>query len=261
MGWRAGGSLSQSAVNEGAGARSEVSPLIAAVLIVITVLLLTPVFKNLPEAVLAALIIHAVSHLWKVAEFRRYRRERQVEFWLGLATLIGVITIDVLPGLVIGVTSMLLLVIWHSTRPHLSLLGRAPEAPGAYGDVNRHPEYESIPGLLVLRLETPLFYANATPVRDRTKQLVGTSDPAPKTVILDLGANESLDITSAEMLGQLLGTLRSAGVDLALADARQPVIEMAGRSGLLDRLGEDRIFHTIDEAVQVLSPAPTQDLI
>ena len=97
-GLAAGGGLSQSAVNDGAGARSELSPLVAAVLILVTVLLLTPLFKNLPEAVLAALIIHAVSRSWKVAEFRRYYRERQVEFWLGLATLIGVIVIDVLPG-------------------------------------------------------------------------------------------------------------------------------------------------------------------
>jgi sulfate permease, SulP family len=245
-----GGSLSQSAVNEGAGARSEVSPLIAAVLILITVLLLTPVFKNLPEAVLAALIIHAVSHLWKVAEFRRYYRERQAEFWLGLMTLTGVITIDVLPGLVIGVTSMLLLVIWHASRPHVSVLGRIPEAPGTYGDITRHPEYQSIPGLLVLRLETPLFYANATPVRDGIKQLVGATDPPPQAVIVDVGANDRLDITSAEMLGQLLETLRSAGVDLAIADARQPVIQMAQRSGLLAQLGEGWIFHTIDEAVQ-----------
>ena len=86
-----GGSLSQSAVNEGAGARSEISPLIAAVLILITVLVLTPLFKNLPEAVLAALIIHAVSHLWKFAEMRRYYNLQRLEFWLALATLLGVI--------------------------------------------------------------------------------------------------------------------------------------------------------------------------
>ena len=253
-GLAAGGSLSQSAVNEGAGARTELSPLLAAVLILITVLLLTPLFKNLPEAVLAALIIHAVSHLWKVAEFRRYRRERHVEFWLGVATLTGVITIDVLPGLVIGVASMLMLVIWHASRPHLSVLGQVPDTPGAYGDINRHPNYQSTPRLLVLRLETPLFYANATPVRDAIKQLVGATNPPPKTVILDIGANERLDITSVEMLAQLLATLRSAGIDLAIADARQPVIQMAQRSGLLDQLGQHHIFHTIDEAVQQIQP-------
>jgi high affinity sulfate transporter 1 len=248
-----GGSLSQSAVNEGAGARSEISPLIAAVLILVTVLLLTPLFKNLPEAVLAALIIHAVSHLWKIAELRRYYDVRQIEFWLALATLLGVITIDVLPGLVIGISAMLLLVVYHASRPHIGSLGRVPGEPGAYGDVGRHPDYDRIPDLLILRLETPLFYANATPVRDRIKALVGACDPPPRAVILDAGANDRLDITGAEMLDELVRTMRSARIDLALADIRQPVIRMARRAGLVKELGDSRIFHTIDAAVQALS--------
>ncbi len=247
-----GGSLSQSAVNEGAGARSEVSPLIAALLILITVLVLTPLFKNLPEAVLAALIIHAVSHLWKVAEIRRYYNLQRLEFWLALATLLGVITIDVLPGLVIGVAAMLLLVIYHASRPQIGSLGRVPGEPGAYGDLARHPDYDRIPDLLVLRLEAPLFYANATPVRDRIKTVVGASSRPPKALIIDLGGNERLDITSAEMLSELVHTMHSAGVDVALADVRQPLVRMARRSGLVRRLGGDRIFHTIDEAVQAL---------
>lgn len=247
-----GGSLSQSAVNEGAGARSELSPLIAAALIVVTVLVLTPLFKNLPEAVLAALIIHAVSHLWKIAEMRRYYNLRQLEFWLALATFIGVITIDVLPGLVIGVSASLLLVVYHASRPHIGSLGRVPGEPGAYGDVGRHPDYNRIPDLLVLRLESPLFYANATPVRDRIKALVGACDPPPRTLILDFGANDRLDITAAEMLDELVRTMRSARIDVALADARQPVIRMARRAGLVHELGDNRVFHTIDAAVQAL---------
>jgi sulfate permease, SulP family len=248
-----GGSLSQSAVNEGAGARSEVSPLVAAALILVTVLVLTPLFKDLPEAVLAALIIHAVSHLWKVAEFRRYYDEQRVECALGLATLVGVITLDVLPGLVIGVVSMLLLVMYQASRPHLSVQGRVPGVSGAYGDIERHPDYPTVPGLLVLRLEAPLWYANATLVRDRVKMLVGRSDPLPRAVIVAAGASEALDVTSAEMLEQLVTTLHSAGIDFALADVRLPVMEMARRSRLLGIIGEDRIFHTVEEAVQALT--------
>jgi sulfate permease, SulP family len=101
----------------------------------------------------------------------------------------------------------------------------------------------------VLRLEAPLFYANATPVRDRVKTLVGMAVPPTNALIIDLGSNERLDITSAEMLTGLVDTMHSAGIDVALADVRQPVIRMARRSGLAKRLGEDRIFHTIDEAV------------
>ena len=247
-----GGSLSQSAVNEGAGARSEISPLFAAGLILVTVLFLTPLFENLPEAVLAALIIHAVARLWKFKQFRLYYREQRIEFWLGIATLAGVTLIDVLPGLLIGVLAMLLLVIYNASRPHLGVLARVPGVPGAYGDVDRHPDYNRIPELLVLRIEAPLFYANATLVRDRVKYLVGSSDPLPRAVILEPSAQDGLDITSAEMLEQLITTLRSAGIDFALADLRQPVIDMARRTGLLETLGEDRIFHTIDEAVQTI---------
>jgi high affinity sulfate transporter 1 len=255
-----GGSLSQSAVNEGAGARSEASPLVAAVLIVVTLLFLTPVFKNLPEAVLAALIIHAVTHLWKIAELRRYYALQPLEFWLALATLVGVITLDVLPGLVIGVVTMLLLVIYRASRPHLGTLGRVPGEPGAYGDVGRHPEYEPVADLLVLRLESPLFYANATPVRDRIKALVGAQDPLPSGLILDVGANEGLDITSAEMLNGLITTMHSAQIDVALADVRQPLVDMATRFGLLKQLGDDRSFHTVDEAIHTLSASPARFL-
>jgi sulfate permease, SulP family len=249
----AGGSLSQSAVNEGAGARSEVSPLVATVLALVTVLVLTPLFKNLPEAVLAALIIHAVSHLWKVAEFKRYRHERPLEFWVGIGTGVGVITVDVLPGLVFGVVAMVLLVVYHASRPHVSVLGRVPGVPDAYGDVGRHPDYEHIPGLMVLRLEAAMFYANSSLVCGTIKRLAGSSEPPPAAVILDFGANSDLDITSSENLDELIVTLRSGGVDFALAEARQQVINSARRSGVLARLGEDHLFHTIDEAVGVLS--------
>jgi MFS superfamily sulfate permease-like transporter len=252
-GLAAGGSLSQSAVNEGAGARSEASPLVAAALALVTVLLLMPLFEDLPEAVLAALIIHAVSHLWKVAEMRRYYDQLPVEFGLGLLTLLGVLVIDVLPGLVIGVVAMMLLVVYHASRPHVDVLGRVPGFPGAFGDLGRHPDYEVVPGLLLLRLEAPLFYANATLVRDRVKRLVGESDPVPRVVVIEIGANGDLDITSTEVLDQLIHALRDAGVDLALADVRRPVAEMLRRSGVITRLGEDHVFHTVDEAVRVLS--------
>lgn len=127
-----------------------------------------------------------------------------------------------------------------------------PGERGAYGEVGRHPDYERIPDVLVLRLEAPLFYANAAPVRDQIKTLVGSNDPPPRALIIDIGGTDRLDVTSAEMLAQLVQTMHSAGIDVALADVRQPVSRMARRAGLARRLGEDRIFHTIDEAVRAL---------
>jgi sulfate permease, SulP family len=251
-GLASGGSLSQTAVNEGAGARSEVSPIVAAALGLVTILLLTPLFKDLPEAVLAALIIHAVSHLWKVAEFRRYRSENQPEFWLGLMTLVGVVTLDVLPGLLIGVVSMLILTIYHASRPHVSILGAVPGAVGAYGDVERHPDYPRPEGVLLLRLEAPMFYANASLIRDRIKLLVGRADPTPRAVVLDIGANGRLDLTSADTLTEVALTLRRAGVDFALADVRTPVLRIAGRTGLLDALPGGHVFPAMPEALEHL---------
>jgi MFS superfamily sulfate permease-like transporter len=227
---------------------------VAAALIVVTVLVLTPVFKNLPEAVLAALIIHAVSRLWKVAAMRRVYAERRVEFALGLATLVGVVTIDVLPGLVIGIVAMLLLVIYNASKPHVAVLGRFAGEANAFGALQRHPDCEPVPGVLVLRLEAPMFYANAAPVRDGVKRLVGEADPTPSAVVLEIGANDDLDITSAEVLAELVASLDAAGVDFAVADVRAPVIERARRTGLLASIGEDRVFHTIGQALEQVAP-------
>ena len=125
-GLAAGGSLSQSAVNDGAGARSELSPVVAAVMSLVTVLVLTPLFTNLPEAVLAAMIIHAVWHLMKVAEMRRFYALIPREFWLGMITLLGVIILDVLPGLVIGVVLSILVLVYRATPADLLSPGRRP---------------------------------------------------------------------------------------------------------------------------------------
>ena len=121
----------------------------------------------------------------------------------------------------------------------------APQAATAYNQC------------FALRLEGPLFYANARPVRDGIKQLVGARQPPPAAVIIESGAIARLDITSAEMLKGLVTTLRSAGVTLALADVRGPVIETARRSGLSDVLNEEVIFDTIKEAIAALDHAGT----
>jgi MFS superfamily sulfate permease-like transporter len=147
---------------------------------------------------------------------------------------------------------MVLLVIYHASRPHVGTLGRVPGVPDAFGDLERHPDYEPLHGVLVLRLEAPIFYANASVLAERVKVIVGTAEPTPHAVILDVGANGELDITSSEILEQLVLTLRSAGVDFALAEARQPVLDVARRSGLLDTVGPGRIFPTIDAAADAL---------
>jgi sulfate permease, SulP family len=245
-----GGSLSQTAVNDGAGARTEVSPLVAAVLSLVTVVALTPLFTDLPEAVLAALIIHAVYHLMKVAEMRQFYRLRRSEFWLAMATLVAVITLDVLPALIIGIVFSLALLIYHASRPQVSLLGSDPAAPGTFEDVGRHPDAIPVPGVLVIRPDAPVFYANAQAVRDAVEADVAAGDGAVKTVIFDLDANDQLDITSAEQLEKLTESLNSLGVEFAIAHMHQPAQDMARATGLLEKVGQNHIFPTIASAVQ-----------
>lgn len=151
-GLAAGGAVSGSAVNDSAGAMTPVSLLTAAVLVFITVIALTPLFTNLPETVLAALIIHAVTRLMRVKRMVHFYHLRRAEFWLAMVTLSSVLAIDVLPGLIIGVACSLAVVIYRSSRPYSSVLGQEPKTPGVYSDIQEHPENETIPGLLIFQL-------------------------------------------------------------------------------------------------------------
>jgi SulP family sulfate permease len=254
-GLAAGGSLSQSAVNDGAGARSELSPIVAAVMSLITVLALTPLFTNLPEAVLAAMIIHAVWHLMKVAEMRRFYALVPREFWLGMITLLGVIILDVLPGLVIGVILSILVLVYRASRPTFSVLGANPDTPGAYEDIERHPGAQPTPGVLIIRPDAPLFYANAQPFRDTVTEQVRSSPEPVHTLILDLDANDGLDITSSEALGKLLDELGDQHVRVGLAHVHATTADMMQRSGVLEKVGAGHTFPTLATAMTWASTA------
>ena len=248
----AGGSMSASAVKEGAGARTQVANLVAWAVTIVTLLFLTPLFTTLPEAVLAALIIHAVWHIVASRKLQHIRRESRVEFWFGVVTLAGVLLIDVLQGMVIGLLASLVFVIYRSSRPHLSSLGQVRGIPGAYADLTRHPENEPVPGILILRVDGQLYYANALTIRDRVKAMVDELELPPRAVILDFSAQDQLDLTSVNMLSSLVKELQGKGIAVYVAEVHAPVLERARHSGLLDLLGEDHVFPTVDTAVRYL---------
>jgi sulfate permease, SulP family len=245
----AAGSMSASAVKEGAGARSQVANLVTWAATIVTLLFLTPVFTSLPEAVLAALIIHAVWHIIASRRLWKLRREARVEVWFGVLALAGVLLIDVLQGMVIGLVASLAFVIYRSSRPHVASLGRVPGAAGAYADLSRHPENTPVPGVLIARVDGPLYYANALTVRDRVIAMATEMASPPRAVIFDAAAQDTLDVTSAEMLKGLLKHLRDEGIDLYFADVHAPVRERARELGLLELIGEGRVFPTVDAAV------------
>ena len=248
----AAGGMSASAVKEGAGARTQIANLVAWGVTLVTLLFLTPLFTSLPEAVLAALIIHAVWHILTARKLEKIRLVSRTEFWLGVITLLGVLFIDVLEGMIIGLVASVLLVLYQSSRPHLASLGRIPGIPGAYSDLKRHPENIPVPGVLILRLDAPMYYANALTVRERMKALVAEFQPPPRAVVLDSAGQDSLDITSAEVLKGLVVELKDKGIDIYVAELHGPVREFGQRTGLLELIGEDHIFPTVDMAVRFI---------
>ena len=175
------GSLSKTAVNAGSGAKSQLSGLVVAALTVLTLLFFTGLFEQLPEATLAAVVIAALIELVDIRALiglyrlhtsglqRIYGVAARADFIAAVAALAGVLVFDTLPGLFIGVVLSLLLLLYRASRPHVAVLGRIPGRMGEFGDLERHPEYEPIAGVVVLRVEGGLFFANADAVRARIR--------------------------------------------------------------------------------------------
>ncbi len=246
------GGMSASAVKEGAGARTQVANLVAWGATLITLLFLTPLFKSLPEAVLAALIIHAVWHVMTARKLRKIRQVSRTEFWLAALTLAGVLFIDVFEGMIIGVAASLLLIIYQSSKPHLASLGRTPGIPGAYSDLGRHPENIPGPRSADPAARRPLYYANALTARDQIKTTIANTQPPARALLLDAAGQDTLDITSAEVLKGFVKELKSKGIAVYLAQMHATVREAASREGLLALIGEDHIFPTVDSAVRTI---------
>jgi len=249
-GMLAAGSMSGSAVKEAAGARTQVANLVAWAATIVTLLFLTPIFGSLPEAVLAALIIHAVWHILAARKLLTLRKEAPLEVWFGVLALAGVLFIDVLQGMMIGLLASLAFVIYRSSRPHLSSLGRVPGAPGAYSDLTRHPEDVPVPGVLIARLDAPMYYANALTARDRLMAMIREATPPPRAVVLDAEGQDTLDLTSAEMLKSLVTHLRASGIEVYVASVHAPVRDRARETGLLEVVGADHVLPTVDLAVR-----------
>jgi high affinity sulfate transporter 1 len=248
-GFIADASLSQSATAEASGARTQLSALVTSGLVLATALLLAPLFENLAWAVLAAIIIASVLSLIDIGELRRYWAWRHTDALLATAALIGVATTDVLAGLIIAVLLSLLMLLLRASRPYEAVLGRMPGDRAVYADLSRHPDAEAIPGLLIVRLDTPLYFFNSSVTRSQILARVDGQPSPPRMVILDVGATTDLDVTTTDMLAQLLDDLEERGVALSLAQAKGKVRDRLARTGLLERIGSDGIYFSVAQAV------------
>ena len=258
------GSLSKTAVNGSAGARSQVSGLVVAALTVVTLLFLTGLFESLPEATLAAVVIAAVIELvdipglvslYRVATRQLrgiYGIAARPDFLAALAALLGVLIFDTLPGLFIGIVASLLLLLYRASRPHVAVLGQVPGTSGQFVDVGRHPENRQLPGIVILRLEAGLFFANADALRDAVR--AHAFRDGIRAVVLDAETIPYIDVTAARMLVLLDDELQRRGVRLVIARDIGQVRDVLGRT---EREGALlTAYPTVRQAVDALGQAP-----
>jgi len=248
QGYSIGASLSKSAANDGAGAKSGISLLTAAAVTALVALFLTSLFHNLPEATLAAIVIVAILRMMNINEMMRLFRLRRTDFWLAMVALVAVLTFEIIIGLIIAVILSLLVLIGRAAKPKFSILGRAP-GRFAYGDVQRHPDYRTIPGLMLIRPDEEVWFANATPLREKIIAQVQLSDQKIRAVLLDLEKTYELDVPSLDMLVELKEELRRYDVTLTLSKVQDDVQELLERSGVIDAIGEENISQTITDGI------------
>ncbi len=198
-------SLSSTASGEAAGERSQLSSLVSAAVILAVVIFLAPLLRNLPNAVLGAIVLASILGLFNVAELKRYYRQRKTDFVLALTALAGVVATDVMTGLILAVLLSLVMLLYRASRPYIAILGKRTN--GEYGDTGRHADAQPVPGLAILRLDAPLYFFNANVARTQILAELGV-EPAPQAILLDLGASADLDIGTSDMLRDLTRDLR-----------------------------------------------------
>jgi SulP family sulfate permease len=241
-------SLSASSLNDHAGARTGLASLTSGVMVLLTLLVLAPLFSNLPKPVLAALIIEAVvMGMMDVPEMRRLARVARFDFWIAIAAITGTLLVGVLAGVMIGIGLSLIWLISVATRPRMPLLGREPGTQ-AFRELDEHPGDERFPGVVVLRLDGGLFFATSDALEDRVRE-VALATPGVTGIVLDCEGMDFIDSQGSAKMHEILDLTEHAGVTLRLARVKPAVRELLARDGVLDRIGAGNIHENVDQAV------------
>lgn len=254
------GGLSKTAAAVRAGGNSQIVGLSAAVVVVGVLVTFVGSIAPLPDAVLSAIVVQAVWGLMDVGAIRRYRLVRRNDFVACLAALGGVLVLGVLYGLLAAVAQSVLGLVYRSGQVEVDVMGRVQGEKAAWGSIMGHPERRTVPGVLVLRLDSPIFWVNASDVRRRVLQVVD-AHPTTYALVLDLESTNQFDTTSADTLGSLLEDLRAVGIDLYLVRVFPFVRDVMRSSGFEERLGPGRMWHSISQGVRAAKESATpQDL-
>lgn len=240
-------SASRSFVPATIGSRTQLVGVVAFATVIVFLLVGGSALERIPAAGLAAVIVAAAFAIIDVDGFRRIWAVSHVEAALATVTCLAVIGIDLLVGVLVAILLSVAVVVVRAARPDDAILG---EGEGLDGWVAVEDDRASTrPGLLVYRYDAPLFFANAEHFRSRVHVAIGENPGEERTVVLDLEGIGSIDTTAVDHLGLLLDELDELGIDVALARANERVIDVLDRAGLLERIGPDRVFPTINAAV------------
>jgi SulP family sulfate permease len=253
QGYTVTGGLSPSATAERVGAKSPVAFLVTALMALLTILFLAGLFADLPEAILGAIVIWAVSGMIRLGRVTPYRRARSLEFYAALGALLGVIVIEILPGVAIGVALSFILLIHAIDHPHIALLGRSSDG-ARFVDLEDNPDAAPVPGVLIHRFEAELIFANADLFQDDVLARVHAAEPRPGTVILDFEGVGQVDVTGMEALRSVHDTLDGLGTRLIVASAKSTVRGALHRHGIAQVLGEDNFAPTVERALEAGAP-------
>jgi high affinity sulfate transporter 1 len=242
QGFSIGSSLSKSAANDAAGAKTQMSSIVAAGITLLVGLFLTWMFAPLPEATLAAIVIVAISGMFKMPEMRRLYRLNRTEFWLAMITFFGVLTYhEALVALLLGVVLALGVLVYRTSQTRLSILGREPGRM-AFSSVEQHPQNQTWPELMFVRPDQELFFANVAAIRQDIRELVQSDEEPVQWLVLDLEMTSHLDTDTLDALSGLNQELLELEVNLFIANAHADVRALLERSGVFEEIGADRIF-------------------
>jgi high affinity sulfate transporter 1 len=238
---------SRTAVAERSGAKTQLTGVTGAALIILMIVLVPGLFRNLPQPALAAVVITASLSLADIPATTRLWRQRKAEFGLSIAAFLGVALLGVLPGIAIAVGLSILNVFRRAWWPYDTELGRVDGLEG-YHDIHTHPDARHLPGLVIYRFDAPLFFANATTFRDEIRRLART-DPPPAWILIAAEPVTDVDTTASDMLQELDETLNADGISLVFAELKDPVRRKIERYGLTRTINPRHFYPTIESAI------------
>jgi MFS superfamily sulfate permease-like transporter len=238
---------SRTAVAERAGAKTQLTGVVGAALIILMIVLVPGLFRNLPQPALAAVVITASLSLADIPGTVRLWRQRRVEFLLSIAAFLGVALLGVLPGIGIAVALSILNVFRRAWWPYDTQLGRVDGLAG-YHDVHSYPQAEHLPGLVIYRFDGPLFFANAKTFRDEVRRMA-KADPPPAWILVAAEPITDVDTTASDVLEDLDEALNDQGISLVFAELKDPVRRKIERYGLTRTINPQHFFPTVESAI------------